>query len=182
MEQCPAAQFDVVLQSFSLHHLTREGKAAFFSLVGSCLRPGGVWVLIDIYCLVGASCVHGWYPARGGAPRVAPGPPHRRTPVHRRPHPPATLALAPCHRPCRVCLLLQEEDADLEPYRSRVVARTQGSGLDPGEQRQITDHAVTFDMPEKVSVYRQLAEAVGFRAADVLELQGGMCCALAFSK
>lgn len=44
--------FDVVLQSFSLHHLTAEGKQEFLRLVHRALRPGGAMVWIDVYSLV----------------------------------------------------------------------------------------------------------------------------------
>eukprot|EP00887_Chlorella_sp_A99_P006933 scaffold2.g6933.t1 len=49
VETSPAAAYDLALSSFSLHHLSAVGKAAFMAAVARALRPGGAWVLVDVY-------------------------------------------------------------------------------------------------------------------------------------
>lgn len=48
-------QFDLVLMSFSLHHLTYGDKDQFLGQLKRILRPGGVFLMIDVFREVGES-------------------------------------------------------------------------------------------------------------------------------
>lgn len=39
---------DVVFSAFAIHHLSTSAKASLFRSIHSCLRPGGIFVLIDV--------------------------------------------------------------------------------------------------------------------------------------
>ena len=39
---------DVVFSAFAIHHLNVSAKAALFRSIRSCLRPGGIFLLIDV--------------------------------------------------------------------------------------------------------------------------------------
>lgn len=159
------ASFDVVLQSFSLHHLTAEGKQHFLRLVHRALRPGGSMVWIDIFSPVRRVTVQKMQRMDGddGGSRKG-GSTHASCPVPR-------------------CLgLSQEEDGDdVEPYRRRVQARC-AALLSPEDQITVTDHANAFDLPERISCMRKMAEAAGFTCLDVLASNGNLCAALAMIK
>lgn len=49
-QQCQA-QFDLILMSFSLHHLAFAAKDEFLGQLIRCLRPGGVFLMIDVFRL-----------------------------------------------------------------------------------------------------------------------------------
>ncbi|PRW45022.1 ubiquinone biosynthesis [Chlorella sorokiniana] len=49
VEACPPGQYDLVFASFAVHHLSLEGKARFLAHAARCLRPGGAFVLVDIF-------------------------------------------------------------------------------------------------------------------------------------
>jgi len=41
-------RYEVVLCSYALHHLSGEGKREFVSNVKRCLKPGGIFILVDV--------------------------------------------------------------------------------------------------------------------------------------
>ncbi|KAI7838340.1 hypothetical protein COHA_007908 [Chlorella ohadii] len=49
VEACPAGQFDLIFASFAVHHLSQEGKARFLAHAARCLRPGGAFILVDVF-------------------------------------------------------------------------------------------------------------------------------------
>lgn len=47
--QAGTHQFDLILMSFSLHHLTYGDKDQFLGQLSRCLRPGGTFLMIDVF-------------------------------------------------------------------------------------------------------------------------------------
>lgn len=52
---CPDQRFHLAFASFAVHHLSLEGKAEFVAQVARCLKPGGLFVVVDIFRREGES-------------------------------------------------------------------------------------------------------------------------------
>ncbi|KAI3424133.1 hypothetical protein D9Q98_009493 [Chlorella vulgaris] len=45
----PSQSYDLAFASFAMHHLSLDGKIEFAAQVARCLKPGGMFVLVDIF-------------------------------------------------------------------------------------------------------------------------------------